>query len=246
MCYLRRRLLVYTALTLLGGIAHDFVPSLPRALLPGPNRTSYLNAVFVKFGWAWNLLFLVPLVALAGHAYRGLATVQLDRVEASIEQYHDRRLKQLLQVQQQQTANGSKSAGTSQPLPSTSAQSASTSSINFAVPQPTANKTIVTLQSLSSSATAPANAIEQYQRRILAAEAESSSGKSGAPEIISKLGTLISMLLCRDLLRLSVCSALYYLATSAFIYIGGGDNGNQKLVFFSFATKISTFFSTII
>ena len=251
-CYLRRRLLAYCALTLLGGIAHDFVPGLPRALLLGPARTSFLNSVFVKYGWAWNLSLLVPLVALAGYAFRGLVgtaaaaaadddgSVQLDQVEASIEQYHDRRLKQLLAVQQQQQGqqqqghqtNGKLSGASPQPSTSfssfsssSSAQlSSSSSSASFAVPPPAANKTIVTLQSISSSATAPVSAIEAYQKRILEAAEKEGSSKG----IISKVSKAGSMLLCSDLLRLVINSALYYAATSAFLYIGGrGNDGNR-------------------
>ncbi len=250
-CYLRRRLLAYCALTLLGGIAHDFVPGLPRALLLGPARTSFLNSVFVKYGWAWNLSLLVPLVALAGYAFRGLVgtaaaaaaaddgSVQLDQVEASIEQYHDRRLKQLLAVQQQQQGqqqqghqtNGKLSGASSQPSTSFSSSSSSSSaqlsssssSASFAVPQAT-NKTIVTLQSISSSATAPVSAIEAYQKRILEAAEKEGSSKG----IISKVCKAGSMLLCSDLLRLVINSALYYAATSAFLYIGGrGNDGNR-------------------
>lgn len=242
-CYLRRRLLAYCALTLLGGIAHDFVPSLPRALLLGPARTSLLNSVFVKYGWAWNLALLVPLVGLAGYAFRGLAgtaaaddgSVQLDRVEASIEQYHDRRLKQLLAVQQQgqqqgQNTNGKLSvASNGVPQPSTSfssssssAQLSSFSSNSFAVPQAT-NKMIVTLQSISSSATAPVSAIEAYQKRILEAAEKETSTRG----IISKVSKAGSMLLCSDLLRLVINSALYYAATSVFVYISNGGRGND-------------------
>lgn len=78
----------------------------------------------------------------------------------------------------------------------------------------------MTLQSISSSATAPVSAIEAYQKRILEAAEKEGSSKG----IISKVTKAGSMLLCSDLLRLVINSALYYAATSAFLYIGGRGN----------------------
>lgn len=218
--YLRRRLLVYCTLTLIGGIAHDFVPSLPRAFLPSPSRTAIFNVVFVKLAWAWNLAFLIPLVALASHAFRGLAAVQLDTIEASIEAYHERRVKQL----QQAMAAASTSATFNNQL-TTNGLGPSTTSIPSSGPPP---KTIVTLQSLSSQssgATASMNAVEAYQKQILE---EDDKANISAGKIFPKIKSAISMLFCSDLFRLVFVSFLYYFATSAFVYIGGSDTAGKK------------------
>lgn len=226
---------MYSTLTLLGGIAHDFVPSLARALLPGPSRTAALNTVFVKLGWAWNLALLVPLVALASHAFRGLAAVQLDSVEASIEAYHERRLKQLAQASAaSNSVSGSGINSVNGPANfSISAQSS-----------PPPAKTIVTLQSLSqsSSANASANAVEAYQKRILD---EDEHAKSSAGKVFPKLKTVLSMIICTDLLRLVVCSFFYYLATSAFLYIGGGGNGGKNINYKNLKNFIFNFLITL-
>ena len=63
---IRKRLQYYLILIVIGGILCDMLPGLVRALLPfRTQKDNPLNQYFVKLGWAWTLVFLIPFQCLA-------------------------------------------------------------------------------------------------------------------------------------------------------------------------------------
>lgn len=62
---IRKRLNYYVALIVIGSILCDLMPGLVRALLPfRTEKDNILNVYFVKLGWFWTLVFLLPFQAL--------------------------------------------------------------------------------------------------------------------------------------------------------------------------------------
>lgn len=62
-----KRLAVYFALIVFGGILSDFAPIVCKALVPAFIRTgkdSILNQYFVKIGWFWTFTFTLPFIAM--------------------------------------------------------------------------------------------------------------------------------------------------------------------------------------
>lgn len=62
----RKRLQYYFILVVIGGILCDMLPGLVRTLLPfRTQKDNPLNQYFVKLGWAWTLVFLIPFQCLS-------------------------------------------------------------------------------------------------------------------------------------------------------------------------------------
>ena len=61
---IRRRLVIYLSLVLIGGLLNDFAPLLARSFMFKVHKTNVLNQWFVKIGWFWTTLLTFPLMAL--------------------------------------------------------------------------------------------------------------------------------------------------------------------------------------
>ena len=62
--YIRRRLIIYFCLVLIGGILNDFAPLILRSFVYKTQKTNVLNQWFVKIGWFWTTLLTFPFMAL--------------------------------------------------------------------------------------------------------------------------------------------------------------------------------------
>lgn len=83
----RRRVLLYANLVLIGGLLKDFAPSLLRAFFFSLSPSHPFNLYFVKLAWAWDMLLLLPLVALSAQLVAPLQALHLDEVEKGIEEW---------------------------------------------------------------------------------------------------------------------------------------------------------------
>ena len=59
----------YWFVVVAGSFIHDFLP-LPQSYLS--NRRNVLNVYFVKFGWGWTLLVLIPFISFTSSVYTSL------------------------------------------------------------------------------------------------------------------------------------------------------------------------------
>ena len=59
----------YWVFVVAGSFIHDFLP-LPQSYLS--NRRNVLNVYFVKFGWGWTLLVLIPFISFTSSLYTSL------------------------------------------------------------------------------------------------------------------------------------------------------------------------------
>lgn len=64
---IRRRLVIYLSLVLIGGLLNDFAPLLARSFMFKVQKTNVLNQWFVKIGWFWTTLLTFPLMALTSY-----------------------------------------------------------------------------------------------------------------------------------------------------------------------------------
>ena len=62
--YIRRRLLIYLCLVLIGGILNDFAPLILRSFIYKTQKSNVLNQWFVKIGWFWTTILTFPFMAL--------------------------------------------------------------------------------------------------------------------------------------------------------------------------------------
>lgn len=94
---LSKRLIGYFLLIFLGGLMKDFAPSLTHPSLFALSRENCFNRYLVKIAWFWNMIILVPIVALSSSTLSAINKINLDQIEQSIEIFF-----------QQQTTNQSK------------------------------------------------------------------------------------------------------------------------------------------
>lgn len=138
------------------------------------------------------------LITLSSHALQSLSEIELDAVEKSIEQYHERRLKQLLIIQQQQQSNH--------------VQHRTSISTNNLQPNPK----VISLQAISSMS--PTRMIEQYQKQIL--DSDPSMNKCRTNFLRHIIETLKIVFNVRDIARLIVCTLFYMASIACFGSIG--------------------------
>ena len=63
------KLAFYWFVVMVGSFIHDFQP-LPQSYLS--NKRNVLNVYFVKFGWGWTLLLLIPFISFTSSVYTSL------------------------------------------------------------------------------------------------------------------------------------------------------------------------------
>ncbi|XP_066019652.1 acyl-coenzyme A diphosphatase FITM2 [Pocillopora verrucosa] len=63
------KLALYWFVVVVGSFIHDFLP-LPQSYFS--NKRNVLNVYFVKFGWGWTLLVLIPFISLTSSVYTSL------------------------------------------------------------------------------------------------------------------------------------------------------------------------------
>ena len=63
------KLALYWFVVVVGSFIHDFLP-LPQSYFS--NKRNVLNVYFVKFGWGWTLLLLIPFISFTSSVYTSL------------------------------------------------------------------------------------------------------------------------------------------------------------------------------
>ena len=63
------KLALYWFVVVVGSFIHDFLP-LPQSYFS--NKRNVLNVYFVKFGWGWTLVVLIPFISLTSSVYTSL------------------------------------------------------------------------------------------------------------------------------------------------------------------------------
>lgn len=62
---MRKRIIYYLYLVIFGGILSDFMPNFLQTVVPFKSeKHHFLNVYFVKLGWFWTTLFIVPFLIL--------------------------------------------------------------------------------------------------------------------------------------------------------------------------------------
>ena len=196
---------------IVGGILHDFTPSLPRALLFFLNLSHlhFFNWIFVKYGWAWNICLLLPLITLSAHALNSLNNIHLKKIEKSIEQYHEGRLKLSshpinYQHRSSETLFGNGHYTMSAPI----------------------QKNVVSLQSISGNS--HSMMLEQCQQLILNSANQVTLENKITIRIKRIIMNIINVLIVKDVSRLILCSMIYLLAIISFEYIQTTTSRSDK------------------
>lgn len=213
-CYIQRRLIIYANIILIGGLLKDFASVLLRALFFSLSPRHVFNTFFVKFAWAWNVVLLVPLVALSSEIIDLLNKIAFDEIEKSIEEYHERKQSNTANTQQERVLT------------------------NMA----NQNKTIVTLQSLSSSY--QAKLLEEYQSQLLRSVDDSSRHARYTWKWFQHwVRYALKAVCCKDICRLLICSGLYLVSMMAFgmaqLMSTRSARGQQSSGMFGLAKSVS-------
>ena len=85
-----KRLLFYFCLIVFGGIVGDFAPILCKAFMPiRTDKSSYVNQYFVKIGWFWTLVLMVPFIAMTSEVMSSFVSKEEAIKKESGDESHD-------------------------------------------------------------------------------------------------------------------------------------------------------------